>query len=55
MCHGCSQKTKHKKLRKKFKNRSSRCGSAERNLSSIHEDTGLIPALAQGVRDLALS
>ena len=33
---------------------SSHCGSAEMNLTSIHEDTGLIPGLDQWVGDLVL-
>ena len=33
---------------------SSRCGSAVMNLTSIHEDSGSIPALAQVVEDLVL-
>ena len=33
---------------------SSRRGSMEVNLTSIHEDTGLIPGLAQWAKDLAL-
>ena len=47
--HGHSQREKKKK-----KSRSSCCGSAEMNLTSIYKDVGLIPDLTQWVKDLAL-
>ena len=34
--------------------RSSHCGSSETNLTSIHEDTCLIPGLSQWAKDPAL-
>ena len=47
------QKDKKRKKRKR-KRGSSHCGSAEINLTSIHEDTGLLPGLAQWVKDPVL-
>ena len=34
--------------------RSSHCGTAEMNLTRIHEDAGLIPGLAQQIKEPAL-
>ena len=42
----------HSSFEKLF--RSSHYGSAEMNLSSIHEDAGSIPGLAQWIKDPAL-
>ena len=41
-------------FRAKSCNRSSHFGSVETNMTSIHEDSGLIPGLAQWVKGLAL-
>ena len=41
-------------LFKNIEDRSSYCGTVEMNLTSIHEDSGLIPGLAQWVGDTAL-
>ena len=42
------------KIEKQVDLQSSHCGSEEMNLTSIHEDTGLIPGLTQWVKDPAL-
>ena len=41
-------------LSKNFHFGSSHCGSAEKNLTNIHKDVGLIPGLSQWIGDLAL-
>ena len=46
--------TTGKALKKQEQDRSSCCGSAETNLTSIYEDTALIPGLTQWVEDPAL-
>ena len=43
-----------KKKKKNLTSGSSHCGAVEMNPSSIHEYVGLIPGLAQWVKDLAL-
>ena len=42
-----------KKWKKDKKKKSSHHGSVEMNLTSIYEDAGLIPGLAQWIKDLA--
>ena len=39
---------------KKIRIGSCHCGATEMNLTSIHEDAGLIPGLTQWVKDPAL-
>ena len=39
----------------KYKFQSSLCGSVETNLTSIHENAGLIPVFTQWVKDPAFS
>ena len=49
-----SNKKKKKTENKEQKTKSSHCGSAEMNPSSIHEDVGWSPGLTEWVKDLAL-
>ena len=50
--HFTDEETQKQGLKMCF--RSSCCGSEEMNLTSIHEDEGSTPVLAQWVKDLVL-
>ena len=51
---GEGEKKAQEKLTRKAHDRNSCRGSVETNLTSVHEDAGLIPGLAYWVKDLVL-
>ena len=54
ICQECAEKYVQNLLKSMTLLGSSHCGSAETNLTSIHEDAGLIPGLAQWVKVMVL-
>ena len=51
---GAAQKERKERKEEKEKKSNSHRGSVEMNLTSMHEDAGSIPGLAQWIKDLAL-